>query len=609
MIQKGSSYWLKPAHNDKFDLLELASVQRAITNYVKILTGKEIPVNFVDPSGDSMTDGENIEIASRISNKNVDNVVGLALHEASHCLLTDFKLLKKLNNVILHNYQYKHLFPNRDHVFLMTNFIEDRRIDDFVYNSAPGYKAYYESMYKNSFFNEDVNKGLRGDKYRTENWESYLFRIINIFNPNSDLDALHNLRKIYDIIDLDNINRLKSTRDSINIAMEIVDIVRASIIVERITNEDDFDKSKLEKSNKTKGEENDVSQERIKKAFQKQENFIKGKERKSSAISKKQIQQVEAINYAKIEKFDSKFEDREIKVHIIRKLTDEVVKSGLYGVFQWPSSLKGGEYSYCFEEGINKGKRLLKKLQIRNESVTLESHRLKKGKIDNRRVYASDFTEDIFKRIDRSNYKPLSINLSIDGSGSMQGEKWKSTLINAIALGYVSLNVDNIDLVITIRTTGDMWSHKGTPRHVPLLIFCFDSKINKVYDLKRLTYYRLLGATPEGLCLDALNKYMDASSYYLDSYLINMSDGMPNYEKYLQEPAYKHTSKIVNKIKRKNINLLSYFISDGKEYSQKNTSKYFKEMYGRDAKFIDVNDINQVTQTLNKLFLSENMVS
>jgi hypothetical protein len=164
-------------------------------------------------------------------------------------------------------------------------------------------------------------------------------------------------------------------------------------------------------------------------------------------------------------------------------------------------------------------------------------------------------------------------------------------------------------LVITIRTTGDMWSHKGTPRHVPLLIFCFDSKINKVYDLKRLTYYRLLGATPEGLCLDALNKYMDASSYYLDSYLINMSDGMPNYEKYLQEPAYKHTSKIVNKIKRKNINLLSYFISDGKGYFQKNTSKYFKEMYGRDAKFIDVNDINQVTQTLNKLFLSENMVS
>ena len=117
-----------------------------------------------------------------------------------------------MNNFIedLSNDRYKHLFPNKDHVFLMTNFIEDRRIDNFVYNSAPGYKAYYESMYESSFFNENINKGLKSNEYRTETWESYLFRIINIFNPNSDLDALHNLRKIYNINDLDNIDRLKS---------------------------------------------------------------------------------------------------------------------------------------------------------------------------------------------------------------------------------------------------------------------------------------------------------------------------------------------------------------------------------------------------------------
>jgi len=236
MIQQGSAYWLKnqDSQNSHFNLLELASTQRAVTNYVKILTGREIPVDFVDPRGDSMTDGESIEIASRINHKNIDEVVGLALHEASHCILTDFKIVKKLGNVILQDHKYKHLFPNRDHVFLFTNFMEDRRIDDFVYNSAPGYKAYYESMYESSFFNDTINKGLTGTEYRTETWESYMFRIINIFNPNSDLDALYNLRKIYDIIDLDHINRLKSTRDSIDVAMEITDIVRASIIVERI---------------------------------------------------------------------------------------------------------------------------------------------------------------------------------------------------------------------------------------------------------------------------------------------------------------------------------------------------------------------------------------
>ena len=613
MIQQGSAYWLKnqDSQNSHFNLLELASTQRAITNYVKILTGREIPVEFVDPRGDSMTDGESIEIASRINHKNVDEVVGLALHEASHCILTDFKMVKKLGNVILQDHKYKHLFPNRDHVFLFTNFMEDRRIDDFVYNSAPGYKAYYESMYESSFFNDTINKGLKGTEYRTETWESYMFRIINIFNPNSDLDALYNLRKIYDIIDLDHINRLKSTRDSIDVAMEITDIVRASIIVERMINEDNFDQSVLEKSHKKEGEKNDVSKEKIKNAFQKQENFIKGKVKKSNGLTSKQLKQVDAVSKANVEIFKSKFDDKDINVHIIKKLTDEVIKSGLYGVFQSPSSLLGGEYGKCFEEGVNKGKRLLKKLQIRNESTSLESHRLKKGKIDTRRVYASDFTEDIFKRIDRSNYKPLSVHLSIDGSGSMHGEKWRSTLINAIALGYVSSNVDNIDLVITIRTSGDL---EGKHKHVPLLIFCFDSKVNKVHDLRRITNYRLTGSTPEGLCLDALNKFIPTSSYYLDSYLINMSDGMPNYRsingsEYVREEAYAHTAGVVNKIKKKNVKLLSYFISKNKNKYKTDTSECFKQMYGRDSRFVDVNNINQVTQTLNKLFLSENMIS
>ena len=47
-------------------------------------------------------------------------------------------------------------------------------------------------------------------------------------------------------------------------------------------------------------------------------------------------------------------------------------------------------YSYCMEEkGIIKGKRLLSKLQIRNEQITLASKRLKQGKIDPRRHSAS----------------------------------------------------------------------------------------------------------------------------------------------------------------------------------------------------------------------------
>ena len=605
MIQQGSTYWLnKSLNNHRFDLLELASTQRAITNYVKILTNREIPVNFIQNNGESFTDGKEIIITSHITPKNIDEVVGLALHEASHCIFTDFKTLKYLGNIILTNNRYKHLFPNKDHVLLITNFIEDRRIDEFVYNSAPGYKGYYQSMYKKAFYSSIIDEGLKSNEYRDENWESYLFRIINIFNPNSDLNALHSLKQIYKIINLDNINRLKNTHDSIKIAMEIVDIIRGSILANKII-EKDPNLSKYDKKNTSNGEKNNVNKSKLKKSFINQESFINHNVNKKNILRNHEVKKINALNEANVEVSKSKFLEKDVNVHIIKKLTDSVIKQGLYGVFVW--NKWGTEYSYCFEEGINKGKKLLKKIQVRNESIILETNRLKKGKIDTRRIYASDFTEDIFKKIDKTNHKPISINLSIDGSGSMQGSKWKSTLINAIALGYISLNIDNIDLTITIRTSGNI--KRGT--HIPLLIFAFNSKINKLSDLKKLIYFKLTGGTPEGLCLDALNNYIPSSSYYLDSYLINMSDGMPNFyikeHSYKQEDALIHTSRVINKIKKKNIKILSYYVAN---LETKNIwKKDFEIMYGKDAKYINVDNINQITQTLNRLFLNKNLIS
>ena len=67
MIQQGSTYWLnKSLNNHRFDLLELASTQRAITNYVKILTNREIPVNFIQNNGESFRYGKEIIITSHI---------------------------------------------------------------------------------------------------------------------------------------------------------------------------------------------------------------------------------------------------------------------------------------------------------------------------------------------------------------------------------------------------------------------------------------------------------------------------------------------------------------------------------------------------------------
>ena len=266
------------------------------------------------------------------------------------------------------------------------------------------------------------------------------------------------------------------------------------------------------------------------------------------------------------------------------------------------------------EDGINIGKKLLRKLRIRNEQITLSSKRLKSGKIDPRRIYAAGFEEDLFYKIDRANYKPISLHVSIDGSGSMDGTKWRQVLTNTVALGYVALKMNNIDLTISIRTSGKDPSLSSNTSHIPLLILAFNSKKHTLRDLKRLAHYKPNGLTPEGMCLNTLNEYIPNSSYYLDSYLINMSDGYPTFEKsgfnYRGEEAILDTAKAVKNIKKKGVKILSYFIqSSTTKTKEKELNENFQIMYGKEASFINPKNVNEVTKTLNSLFLEKNLIS
>ena len=78
------------------NLYKLASVRRAIANFVQIVTGKKIPVTFATKS-DSKTDGERVILSADVDD-NFDVSVGLALHEGSHIVLSDFKMLKEFSD-------------------------------------------------------------------------------------------------------------------------------------------------------------------------------------------------------------------------------------------------------------------------------------------------------------------------------------------------------------------------------------------------------------------------------------------------------------------------------------------------------------------------------
>ena len=112
------------------------------------------------------------------------------------------------------------------------NVVEDRRIDNFIYTSAPGYRPYYDAMYNKYFNSKAIDKGLKSTEYRTEDWESYMFRLINITNKNRDLDALPGLKDVWNVLDLKNISRLKTTLAALSVALEIFEIVESHIPIE-----------------------------------------------------------------------------------------------------------------------------------------------------------------------------------------------------------------------------------------------------------------------------------------------------------------------------------------------------------------------------------------
>jgi hypothetical protein len=490
-MNKGSAYWLKETRNtdENFDLIELANTQRAISNFVKIQTGKEIPVEFIaNNDGDSMTDGKRILISSLINTHNLDSVVGTALHEAAHCKHTDFLVLKKIANRLLET----NLMGGRRWIEMLLNFVEDRRIDDLVYRNAPGYQDYYRAMYDRYFYSKIIDKGLKGKEYREENWDSYAFRIINLFNKNTDLKALACLEEVHNIIDLKNIGRLTSTKHSLDVAIEVYELLNKYFSMQK------REGSKHQEQENRKGAKSSgPSKEEIKKAFGKQEEFLKGNVPKAK-VNKREKQQIEAISKSKIDVKNVTARDYKgtkhtnIPVHVIDGITPSIIESNLYECFGRVNLM-----DKQIDEGISKGKKLLRKLRIRNEQITLNSNRLKSGKIDPRRIHAASFEEDLFYKIDRANYKPISLHVSIDGSGSMEGTKWWQTLINTIALGYISLHMDNIDLTISIRTTGSDLSKSYRGHHIPLLILAFNSKKHTMSDLRRLGHYKVKGLTPK----------------------------------------------------------------------------------------------------------------
>jgi hypothetical protein len=260
-----SSYWLDtddweevedPNTIDK--AIRLAAVRRAVANFVRILTNDStINVKFND-GRTSYTDGKTVVIAAQDKPKDFDVMVGLALHEASHCLLTDIRFYGAFTHpdVMIgngHSIGFWHNGNLRDGIadffhpdfrntivvgsetqmrdllgklMLMLNLVEDRRIDQYVYNTAVGYRPYYGALYKKYFLSTAIDKGLKEDVEWKDpsDVDSYVNRLINIMNPHSNANALPGLDKMFTTFDVENIHRLTDYTPNVQMAKFITEM-------------------------------------------------------------------------------------------------------------------------------------------------------------------------------------------------------------------------------------------------------------------------------------------------------------------------------------------------------------------------------------------------
>ena len=650
----------------KTDLVALAGYRRAISNFVTIVTGEsDIKVTF-NSNDDSYTDGKTVVIGSKLDDKLFDPSVGLALHEGSHIKLSDFNFLKNLENNIPAEYferalkkGYSSRYEVMSQIKNLLNYVEDRRIDNYVFSTSPGYKGYYHSMYDKYFYSKIVDKALTSTEYTDENMESYMFRIINLTNKNTNLNALNGLRKIWKELDIKNISYLNTTEEAFEVALKMYGVILDNLkdgIEEtdedtgevttkpnddsddsgesKELSDEEFDRLKkaMESGDVKQGHSNGSEIEltpnqkrQLENAIKKQKKFMDGDIQKKRVTKKesKELKTIEesGMTYETVGK-DLGWDKKGVKCLVVRKLTKALIEeSGDYD--SGLSVLSPHKYSRYYygsnstdtgfvEDGIRLGTVLGRKLQVRGESRETKWTRLDSGKIDKRLISELGFgNERVFNTSFIESYSDAFLHISVDASGSMSGRKWDNTMTSVVAITKAASMIQNVDVVVSIRSTHNVGGRGRSSNTVPLILIAYDSRVDKFNKVKNLfAHMKVSGTTPEGLTFEAIMDEIVPTTKDRDSYFLNFSDGMPMFStdgmSYYQSEALNHTKKMVNEMRTRGIKVLSYFIGDSDDYGREDTMRDFKIMYGKDAQFVDVTSVTSISKTMNKKFLEKN---
>lgn len=649
----------------------LRKVQRGVGNLVKIVTSEEIPVIY-SSGQQSYTDGKTVVLSADIDPAGLDAMCGTALHEAAHCKLSNeaLKFLKVMHphfadmvsGTKLPTLAAKlgiHLTPEDatkaakpgttqgmrndgettvQHVQMVMNVLEDRRIDLWMYQNAPGYQSYYDAMYDEYWHSPKIDAALQSPQYREKTVQNYTMFVINLTNQNWDGKALPGLADIRKIANLTEKGLASRSDDDAgwktyksaygngrpsNLdrfpklfadAVRIVEIMYENSSAVRNSNQPEPQDGDGEGDMKSDLPNMDSAPSRreVEKAIEGQKKFLNhdtGK-KEIDAQSKDTLDQMDKSK-ASVVDVEGEFLPRGVKARVIvyRDVTKKIVESQTF-----PFRYSGYRYGYgqrqgnagrnpmmedALKDGVRMGQILAHRLRVMSDESPLTFNRQEHGRLDKRRVSALGFgAEDVFQFTTIEKKKPANLWIDVDFSGSMMGEKVKRAMTLAVAVAYASSKTRTLNVTIAIRDGGNDAAH---------IAILYDSRRHTFNRLREvLPFIDAAGGTPESLCFEAVKDEMMKMFGNERKYFINLSDGEPGHGfsykgkhySYGGQDAYKHCRMLMNEFRTAGIEVLSYYIGDS-TYEHAG----FKSMYGLDARFIDAKAVTQIATTINKLLL------
>lgn len=651
--------------NTTVKALKLRKYQRAIANFVKILSQKDVPVVF--RGTESWTDNECVVLATDISDKNFDVSAGLALHEASHLKYTDFKVLENLMKRVNMTDEKKGIVKQ------ILNYVEDRRIDNLVFKSSPGYKAYYHKLYDHYFRTPEIANAL---KYYTEpTFENYMNQMLGMLHPSFNANALPGLREIAIAIDINNIGRLQNTAEALEVSLKVYDIMSAAVEAaqaqaqqpEAGDGEEGEEESKQQRAGGGGSEEQEENKENEE---QQGEGSAEGTE--GTEPQEGEDQQGGAEVDAEVEEPQLTPAEERAMREAIRKaqqLVDGNVekKQGAHSLTSKLRSIQDSPTDFTpVGEGTNSKMDCIVHEAYKQTPAFLEYAQLSSMNYSDKNQAQRDRERELRNTLpgtlsyssseyqDKMVFEGTQLGailgrklLTRREERSLEQNRLRSGRIDSKRIAHAGYGIESIfnqihvdkykkaNIHLTLDASGSMggqrWynsiklaaalgkavsmidglelqiSTRDTDGNNPMITIVYDSRVNKLGYLQLvLGYINCNSMTPEGLCLEAMlnKKLLVPTTSELDSYLINVCDGSPGFNGYGGYSAIQHTARQVKRFKNElGIKHVGFF------FGSKDCGGFghFKAMYGdkQSIAMPDASNAMQIAQHMNKELMSK----